>query len=230
MKKCFLITLLFFCMSFVSIEAHAVDQLGSELDEAFVAAAFKGDKLQSSVELLIAKNFPVQMIIEEALKAGFDDESITGALYQSSLSIDTVIMNTLQSHMLSKNVLTSLKKQGLDTEFVLKRLIQNQADMNAILATFQFMLDQDDSKYQAMEMLINAGADRDIILRVAKHFNVPRAIVLEAYRQIYGDFGQFGHVYNRHTMPQPALLAVGVARINNCDACRNRPVISPHRP
>lgn len=217
-------------MSFVSIKAHAVEQLGSELDEAFVAAAFKEDKLQSTVELLIAKNFPVQMIIEQALKAGFGDKAITGALYQSSLSINTVVMNTLQSHMASQKVLAGLKRQGLDTEFVLRILIQNQADMNAILSTFQFMLNQDDSKYQAMEMLINAGADRDIILRVAKHFNVPPAIVLEAYHQTYGDFGQFGHVYNRHTMPQPALLAVGVARINNCDACKNRPVISPHKP
>lgn len=230
MQKYFFITLLFLCVSFASISVHAVEQSGANLDENFLAAALSEGNLPSAVQLLLTKNFPVQMIIEAALEAGYGDEAITRALYQSSLSIDRVIMNTMQSHLLSQNVLSSLKKQGLNIDSILQTLIKNQADINCILSTFQFILNQDDTKYQAMEMLINAGADRDIVLRVAKHFNVPPATVLEAYRQTYDDFGQFGHVYNRHTMPQPALVAVGVARINNCDACRNRPVISPHRP
>lgn len=230
MQKYFFIILLFLCVSFASISVHAAVQDGVRPDENFLATVLSEGNLPSAVQLLLTKNFPVQMIIEAALEAGYDDEAITSAIYQSSLSLDKVILNTMQSHLRSRNVLARLIKQGLDIDFILQTLIQNQADINCILSTFQFILNQDDSKYQAMEMLINAGADRDIVLRVAKHFNVPPATVLEAYRQIYGDFGQFGHVYNRHTMPQPALIAVGVARINNCDACRNRPAISPYRP
>lgn len=230
MQKSFSIVILFLCMSFASVDLRAAQKPGPEIDENFLTAALTEETLPAAVQLLLTKDFPVQMIIDAALEAGYGDAAITRALFQSSLPIDKVVINTLQSHMVSRKVLTSLQKQGLDPATILQTLIKNQTDVNCILSTFQFILNQDKTKYQAMEMLINAGADRDTILRVAKHFNVPPAIVLEAYRQIYGDFGQFGHVYNRHSKPKPALLAVGVARINNCDACRNRPVISPHRP
>jgi len=230
MKKCCIVTFVFLFILFTFINLHAAQKPGFELNKNFLTAALTKGTLPAAVQLLLTKDFPVQMIIDAALEAGYGDAAITRALFQSSLPIDKVVINTLQSHMMSKKVLTSLQKQGLDPATILQTLLKNQADINCILSTFQFILNQDETKYQAMEMLINAGADRDTILRVAKHFNVPPATVLEAYRQIYGDFGQFGHVYNRHSKPKPALLAVGVARINNCDACRNRPVISPHRP
>lgn len=217
-------------MPLCTLNVLAAKQEVPPFTDEFISAALGDSKLQPALQLLINHHIPVQTIIEAALKAGHSDDAITTALYLSDLPDDQAILHSMQSHMSSATVLSSLKKQGVGPFEVLRLLIGNKADTNSVLSTCEYMLNQDYTKFQMMEILMNAGADRNLIVKVSKHFNVPPATVMQAYQETHDDFGRFGHVYTRSSLPQPALIAVGVAHIHDCDSGKDSPPISPSKP
>jgi hypothetical protein len=230
MQRTCLVTLFFLLMPLYALNAAATKQEVPLFTDEFIVAAFGDSKLQPALQLLINNHIPIQMIIEAALKAGHSADAITTALYLSDLPDDQAILHSMQSHMPSDTVLNSLKKQGVGPFDVLRLLIKNKADTNSILSTCEYLLNQDYTKFQMMEILMNAGADRNLIVKVSKHLNIPPATVLQAYQETNSDFGKFGHVYTRSSLPQPALIAVGVAHIHDCDGGKDRPPISPYKP
>jgi|GEM_PF-1887133 len=231
MPKRWLSILLCILISVVAFNATSAEKSGTDYDDAFIAAAFDEYSLQSAVQMLIKKRLPVQVIIEEAQKAGYRDGQITASLYQSSLPPDTVIVNAMESHMAPRQVLKSLDDAGVSPEKVLELLIQNELDINRIFSTCRYMLESKEyTKAELVEALAKAGAERPIFIKAERRFNIPPAITVEVYEKVHGEPAKFGHVYTRHSLPQPARIAVGVARIHNSDAFKGRDVISPKSP
>jgi len=200
------------------------------LDAAFINAAFEKYPLQSAVQMLIKKDIPVQVIIEEAQRAGYNDGKITAAFYQSGLPKEKVVVECMLSHMSARHVLKTLERHGVAPETVLGILVKNKLDTNLVLATCGYMLDRGYTKAELIEILAGVGADRNIVIKVSRKFDIPPATTVEAYEAVQGEPGEFGYVYTRHSLPQPALIAVGVARIHNSDAFKRRDVISPKKP
>src|SRR6056297_2659265 len=120
MPKRWLSILLCILISVVAFNATSAEKSGTDYDDAFIAAAFDEYSLQSAVQMLIKKRLSVQVIIEEAQKAGYRDGQITASLYQSSLPPDTVIVNAMESHMAPRQVLKSLDDAGVSPEKVLE--------------------------------------------------------------------------------------------------------------
>jgi len=231
MFKTLLAAVLCVFVSAVAFDTAAAEKSSTDYDEAFVGAAFDKYSLQSAVQMLVEKNLPVQVIIEGAQKAGHRGGRITDALFQSSLPTDQVIINAMQSHMSPTQVLRSLADAGVSSETVLKLLIQNKLDTNRILSTCRYMLDQEKyTKAELVKALAKAGAERPTFIKAERRFDIPPAITVEVYEKVHGEPGQFGHVYTRHSLPQPARIAVGVARIHNSDAFKGRDVVSPKAP
>ena len=224
---CLLMSVVVFNAAFAAAE----EERGADYDEAFVGAAFDKYSLQSAVQVLVEKRLPVPVIIEQAQRAGHRDGRITGALLQSNLSTDQVIINAMQSHMAPRQVLKSLDDAGVSPEQVLELLIENKLDMNRVFSTCRYMLESTEyTKAELVEALAKAGADRPIFIKAERRFDIPPAITVEVYEKVHGEPAKFGHVYTRHSLPQPARIAVGVARIHNSDAFKGRDVISPKSP
>lgn len=198
-------------------------------DQAYIQTVFETYPLETAIQTLINREMPPLLIIEEAHRLGFPDNRITEAFYQSGLPESHVIFVTMQSHMSPKKVLQSLESLNVEPQRVLELLITHKADINRILATCDHILERGYTKAELLKILGDAGADQDMILMAAMTFNIPPATVLEAQIVIHDEIEAFGYVYNRHSLPRPALLAVGIARIHN-DSGKGRDVISPKTP
>lgn len=227
--KGIMVALLSIFLPITILTAGAAENAPSGLDDAFISTALGGYPIETAIQLLLSKNIPIQIIIEEARKAGFSDGEIISALYSSGLPAETAILESMLSHMSSGNVLKNLDAMGVDPVSVLNLLIKNKLDLNRILDTCNYLLSNGYTKAELMKSLMEAGADQDTIFKASSRFNISPATVLEAQEDIHGEPGRFGHVYNRFSLPHPALFAVGVARIHN-EVCKDRPVISPCRP
>ena len=92
------------------------------------------------------------------------------------------------------------------------------------------MLDSGYTQSALMEALFRSGTDFNTIGIAAERLGIPPATIVVAYRTVFGGQGRFGHLYTRQSLPQPALIAVGVARINNNDAFSGRNEISASTP
>jgi hypothetical protein len=230
MSKRLTAVVFFLLLPAILLNVVTAEKARAEIDDAFIAATFENYSLQSAVQMLIKKDILIPLIIEEAQKAGYSDGSITAALYQSELPPEKVVVECMLSHMSARHVLKSLEKCGTDPETVLGILVKNKLDKNRVLATCGYMLDQGYTKAELVKVLARVGADRNIIIKVSRQFDIPPATTLEAYKEVQGEPGEFGHVFTRHSLPQPARIAIGVARIHNSDAFENRPVISPKTP
>lgn len=230
MTKRLTLTIFFILFSAIFLCAGTAEKAQAEVDPAFIAATFENYSLPSAVQTLIQKNIPMPVIISEAQKAGHRDARITAALIQTELPADQVVMECMLSHMSARKVLAGLEKHDMPPETVLDILIKNKLDTNRILATCEYMLDRGYTKAALVESLTGAGADRNIIIKAARQFDIPPATTVEAYEEVQGEPGQFGHVYTRNSLPRPALIAVGVARIHNSDAFKERDPLSPKKP
>ena len=229
LKKLTVLLLLLFS-PMMAVNANSAQNTQSEVDDAFMAATFERYPLQTAIQTLIQKNVPVQVIIEEAQKAGHRDGRVTQALYQSNLSEAQVILGAMQSHMSPRRVLKSLADAGVAPEKILNLLIKNESDMNRIFAACRFMLNNGYTKAELVKALSDAGAGRPILIKATRRFDIPPATTVQAYEAVHGEPEKFGHVYTRHSLPKPARIAVGVARIHNTDAFKGRDIISPKNP
>ena len=214
---------------FISFNAVYAEQAHLDLDDAYIKTAIESYPADSAFELLISKGVPLSLIIDEAQKAGIHDTRIAAGLYQT-MQAPEVILTLMQSNLSPGHVLRSLENQGVDPEDVLRLLIENQSDINRIHSTCRYLLQNKGyTDVELLTVLLNAGADRDTLLRVSMAFNIPPATLLEMHMDIHGEIFPFGYVFSRHTLPKPALIAVGLARMHTRDPGLQAP-ISPKTP
>ena len=227
MEKHFVAIAVLFFVARATVSVAAVDTPPLTYSETLPQSAFENGDPSAAVKMLLKSKVPVPDIINAALQNGITQDVIVSALLAAGIAPEKVVLYCLQGPISFKNALAALLQFGVPPENVLTWLIEWKTGLDGIYETCDFMLKNGRSKADLLRTLGAAGADRDLVAQVVRWFDIPPATVIAVY-QTFLDY--FGHVFNRHALPQPALLAIGVARITieNCIDCR--PVISPMVP
>jgi hypothetical protein len=217
---------LFFVL-WTTVSVAAVDTPAMSYSETLPQSAFEKGDPYAAVKMLLKAKVPVQDIINAAIRNGIAQDVIVSALLAAGIAPEKVVLYCLQGPISFKNVLAALQDFGVPPENVLTWLINWKTGLDGLYATCDFMLKNGRSKADLLRTLGEAGADRDLVVQVVRWFDIPPATVIAVY-QTFLDY--FGHVFNRNALPQPALLAIGVARITVEECADCRPVISPMVP
>ncbi len=215
-------TLLFLMLAILVPRADCAEPSAPELTGEFAETVFNQYSLQEAVRMLLEKNIPVEQIIELAQKAGYGDGEITVALYVSGLPSEDAIMGALRSEMDAAKVMAALRDQGVEPLSVIDLLAVQDLDVERRVSVYKFMLGGDFTESGLMEALFRSGMDYNAIGIVAERLGIAPATIVAAYRTVFGGQGKFGHLYTSQTLPQSALITVGVERGRN--------EISPSRP
>jgi len=203
----------------------------------FVSIAYEKYSLQEAVELMIHRQFPLQIIIEEGQRAGHSDAAITTTLYRSGLPREIIVPEVMRSHMRPVNVLKALEEAGVDPGEVILLMSAAPFDINRFLAACSYLLSQGFTRAELMDIMVAAGVEHEVIIAVSSRLNIPQALVVQAFEEYQGvaelDAGEdqdepthFGHVYSRYTLPVSSLIEIGV----ECANVREGTPISPSRP
>ncbi len=233
-----LITVMFFQTVIISgLNATIFEKSTIDQHRDFISIAYEKYSLQEAVELLIHRQLPLQIIIEEGQRSGHSDAAITSALYRSGLPRELIVPEVLHSHMRPVNVLKALEEAGVEPGEVISLMSAGPFDIKRMIAVCSYLLNQGFTKIELMDMLVSAEVDYNVIVTVASRLNIPPALVVLALEEYQGvaelDAGEdqdepthFGHVYTRYTLPVSSLIDIGVERVN---VREGRP-ISPSRP
>lgn len=225
MNKHFLtgVVLVFFIC--VPVLAAAVETPPVTFSETLPQSAFQNGDANAAVRMLLKANVPVPAIMKAALENGVSHDALVGALLAARISPEKVVLHCLQGPMPFQSALAALKNHGVRPAVVLVWLVKGETGIAGIYDTCDFMLKNGYSQADILTILKDAGADRELVIQVVRWFEIPPATVIAVYQSL---LDYFGHVFNRHALPQPALLSIGVARITIED--QGRPVISPMKP
>jgi hypothetical protein len=224
MNKHFLPGVILACFVCLPVLAVAVEAPPMTYSETLPQSAFQTGDADAAVRMLLKANVPVPVIIKAAMENGVSPDAIIGALLAAGISPEKVVLQCLQGPMPFKNVLAALKNRGIPPDVVLARLIKWEIGIAGIYDTCDFMLKNGFSQADILTILKDTGADRELVIQVVRWFEIPPATVIAVYQS---QLDYFGHVFNRHSLPQPALLSIGVARITIKE---RGPVISPMKP
>ena len=194
--------------------ADCDEGVGSVLAGEFAETVFEQYSLQEAVRMLVEKAVPVEQIIGMAQKAGYGDGEITVALYLSGLTPEEAIIGALGSDMDAGKVMVALRNQGVDPVEVIGMPAVQQLDMDRLVSIYKYMLDSGFTESGLMVALFRSGTDYNTIGIAAERLGISPATIVAAYRTVFGGQGTFGHLYTKESLPQPALISVGVARIN----------------
>ena len=192
--------------------------------ETLPQSAFQQGDPEAAVRMLLKANVPVSEIIKAAVQNGVSYDDIIGALLAAGIPPEKIVIYCLDGPIPFKNAVAALNNHGVPPDDILTWLIKWQTEINRIYDVCEFMLRHGYSQADILKTLKAAEADREVVIQVVRWFNIPPATVIAVY-QSYLDY--FGHVFNRYSLPQPALLAIGVARIIED---QRGPVISPMTP
>ncbi len=221
-----LVLVFFVCV----VPAFAVETPSTTYSETLPQSAFQLGDAEAAVKMLLDSGVPISVIINAAIQNGVSPEALVGALLGAGISAEKVVLYCLEGPMPFEKVLYALKAHGVLPEDVLTWLIKRRMSSSAIYDVCDFMLKQGYSKADLLRVLKDADADRKLVIQVVRWFDIPPATVVAVYQSLGRRAAVFfGLFFTRHSLPQPALLAIGVARIN-VDECGSRPVISPMKP
>lgn len=212
------------------VAAGAADDWSQGGNDSLARSAFAEGDAGVAVKLLLEKNVPVPMIVDTAIKSGVSREKLVTALLAAGIDRETVVLQVVQAGGYVGTNLRALSASGISPREIFLLLVRRNRGMEEILDAAQFMLDQGYSKAEVLEALSTVEADREVVVQIVRRLNIPPATVVSAYRPGVLESRGFGHVFCRHALPQPALVALGVARIHAADPFKNRSVISPSSP
>ncbi len=206
--------------------AGAINVPASTYSETLPQSAFEKGDVSAAVKMLLNANVPIALIIKAAKNSGVSPSALVEALLAAGIEPEKIILFCLQGDLDFESALGVLNERGTPPEQVLTWLIQWETGLGGLYETCDFMLRHDRTKADLLRALAENEAERELVVQVVRWFNIPPATVIAVYHSFL-DF--FGHVFNRHSLPQPALLAIGVSRIT-IEGEGRRPVISPMVP
>lgn len=193
--------------------------------ETLPQSAFEKGNPVAAVRMLLKEGVPLSGIIKGAKKSGLSQDAIVAALLDAGVSGEKVVLFCLQGPLSFKRALPILDEYGVSPDKVLVWLITWETGVHGVRETCDYMLKHGYSQVDLLTIMSEAGAERHLVVQVVRWFKIPPAAVIAVY-QTFLDY--FGHVFNRQSLPQPALLSIGVGRITIEE--RGRKPLSPMIP
>jgi len=193
-------------------------------------SAFQASDVRGAVLVLVDENVPITEIIQSGLRSGASHESLVGALLAAGVPEKTVITKAMQGPMSAGKALKALSTHKVPPAKVLKYLIEWESPSGTVYETCDYMLKHGYTEADLLRALSNANAERETVAQVVRWFDIPPATLVSVLQPAEPGPERFGHVFARHVLPQPAQLALGVSRVNNSDAFKNRGPVSPMKP
>jgi len=224
MKKNLIAAGMMFFLVFTPMIVSAVETPPLPYGETLPQSAFQQGDTKAAVRMLLKANVPVSEIIKAAVQNGVSYDDIIGALLAVGIPPGKIVIYCLDGPIPFKNAVAALNNHGVPPDDILTWLINWKTGINRIYDACEFMLLHGYSQADVLKTLKAADADREVVIQVVRWFKIPPATVIAVYQE---RLDYFGHVFNRYSLPQPALLAIGVSRIV---VDQRGPVISPMTP
>lgn len=220
--------LLLFWVNLSSADNYAT---GSSCDSLF-EESLVSNNLENAVSFLLQESIPVPLIISKFQTRGFADKEIVNALLKTQLLREEIVFYVFQSHIPSDIALGLFEENGIGQDYILDVLVSRDVCQSRIIATCQYMVDRGKAKIDVLQMLTQAGADQDTVVKTGTDFQISPATITSVYQEAKEVPSEFGHAFTIQSEPQPALVSVGISRITGGDAFLNDPgdEISPSKP
>lgn len=156
------------------------------LDEMAQSAYETGD-VETAVRYLLSKQVPVSDVVQKGMDSGVSQKQLVDALLSAGLAKQTVALElVLGGSYLGQKTLSALESNGIKPDAILTWLTEKDANIELIVDAAAFMLNRRYTGADVMQTLFEAGADRDVAVKIVQRLNIPPAAVADT-RQAAGD-------------------------------------------